>query len=114
MANVQSAGVQRLTVLTAESVPEKAWKMDGGSSGITPPFVLISAQAKLVELVNGRPGVYEKPIAIRCFDLAAAASLVVGSQIDGVLFSEAKGKAGEKTNWHLGQFTVVGAPKKPA
>jgi len=106
MANVQCAGSQRITITRLTKKEERPWEIDG-KRGTTPAHVVISARAKLVELVDGQPDCYEKPIAIVCDDLATAAILSVGQQIDAVIFAEGKGESGLKVKWRLVSFSPV-------
>ena len=106
MAAVQSAGTQRITITKLTKKEDKPWDIDG-NKGVTPAHVVMSARAKLVELIDGQPDTYDKPIGIVVEDLAAASTFAVGQTLDVVLYAEAKGQAGEKTKWRLASFTPV-------
>jgi len=108
----QSAGSQRLTVTKLTSKEARPWEVEG-NKGVTPAHCVISARARLVELVDGVPDTFDKPIAIICEDLALAATLAVGQAIDAVLYADGKGEGGLKIKWRLVSLTPV-APKKAA
>ena len=103
---VQAAGIQRLTVTKLTNKEARPWEIEG-NKGIVPAHFVISARAKLVELVDGVPDTYDKPIGIVCEDLAAAATLSVGQQIDAVIYADGKGEGGLKVKWRLVSFTPV-------
>lgn len=107
MASVQSAGTQRLLVTKLTNKEARPWEVEG-NKGITPAHCVISARAKIIEMIDGIPEIYDKPIAIIAEDLTAASTLAVGMQIDAVIYADARGESGLKIKWRLVSFSIVG------
>lgn len=96
---IQSAGVQRIVVTKITQKEAMSGQTESGTAWSKPAHQLISCRARLVELVDKQPDQYERLIAITNYNLSAR--LDVGETYDVVIYVEAKGKAGEKVEYHL-------------
>lgn len=110
MSKVQVCSTQVVTVMRTSVKEAASGKLDNGQTWHKPPHQVIVVRAMLTELVETFPASFEKPIAVMVADLSA--KFEVGQTYLVSIYAEARGKAGEKTNYHLVSHAPVPPSKK--
>jgi hypothetical protein len=110
MSKTQVLGPQKIVFNKITQKEATSGKTETGTAWQKPPHQLLVGIAKLTELVDKAPASFDKPIAIVCADLTA--KFEIGVPYEVVVYSEAKGKAGEKNEYHLVSFAPASAAKK--
>lgn len=110
MSKTQVLGPQKLVFTKITQNEATSGKTETGAPWSKPACQILVGTAKLTELVDKEPASFDKPIAIQCTDLTA--KFEIGVTYEVVIYSEAKGKAGEKNEYHLVSFALASPARK--